>query len=314
MEPETIIRQTLGDKYEILSVIGKGGMATVYKAIQRSLNRPVALKVIHQNLVHDEEFVKRFIREAQVCASLRHPNIITIYDVGSVDTVHYMAMDYLDGLNLREIIQQRGFLGWEETLKYIQPIAEALDYIHKQKVIHRDVKSANIFITNQGQPVLMDFGIVYSAAHEALSQAGTMLGTPEYMSPEQAEGKVKIDGRSDIYSLGVVMFECLTGRLPFHSDNYLSTLVQVIHDKAPSPKIINSTVPEWLNDIVIACLIKDRNLRIQSGRDLSTALKTKQFVDPVYQDNKFLTQKMGSINEGKRNFYPIKLIMIPKKI
>lgn len=276
MEPETIIRQALGDKYKIQSVIGKGGMATVYKAIQINLDRPVALKIVHQNLVHDDEFIKRFIREAQVCSSLNHPNIVTIHDIGSIGTVNYMAMEFLEGMTLRDMVQTHGNIGVEEIIDLIAPIAQALGYIHQRGIVHRDVKSSNIIITSDGRPVLMDFGIVYSEGKESLSQFGTVLGTPEYMSPEQAEGKVKIDGSTDIYSLGVVMFECLTGKLPYHSDNYLSTLVQVIHDNPPSVSSINPRLPEWINSIVNVCLVKDRTMRFSDGTALAKALKKKE--------------------------------------
>jgi uncharacterized protein (TIGR02145 family) len=308
MEPETIIRHALGDKYEILSVIGKGGMATVYKAIQKSLNRPVALKVIHQNLVHDDEFIKRFIREAQVCSSLSHPNIITVYDVGSLDTVHFMSMEFLEGMTLRDMIKIKGNLSADETSGYIIPIAEALDYIHREGIIHRDVKSSNIFITRSGRVLLMDFGIVFSDSYEALSQSGTMLGTPEYMSAEQAEGNLKIDGRSDIYSLGVVLFECLTSRLPFHSDNYISTLHHVIHDPPSSVTSINPQVPKWINSIVTSCLSKDRNKRIQSGSSLSTALKSRQLIKTIPLEDEYGTRKIEtnkvSVKQGVSSNVP----------
>lgn len=303
MEPETIIKLALAGKYEIHSVIGKGGMATVYKAIQTSLGRPVALKIVHQNLVHDDEFVHRFIREAQICASLNHPNIVTIYDVGSVDTVHYMAMEYLEGDTLRKLIQNRNRLSIEDTIRYIVPIAEVLDFMHHQGVIHRDVKSSNIFITKKGRPVLMDFGIVYSEGKESLSRDGSILGTPEYMSPEQIEGKVKIDGRSDIYSLGVILFECLTGQLPFHNENYMGTLHQVLHNAPPSLYNINSKVPVWLNRLVKACLEKDRDWRVQSGQELALALKEKRIPVIPFSRTQQETRKMGSFEASRKEMH-----------
>jgi serine/threonine protein kinase len=278
MEPETIIKQALGSRYEIQSVIGKGGMATVYKAIQKSLNRPVALKVIHQNLAHDEEFISRFLREAQVCASLNHLNIVTIYDVDSVGTVHFISMEYLEGMTLRDLIKSKKNLSAEDTVRYIAPVADVLGFMHRYGLIHRDVKSSNIFITKGGRPVLMDFGIVFSEDRDPLSHDGSILGTPEYMSPEQAEGKVKIDGRSDIYSLGVILFECLTGGLPFHSDNYITTLHHVLHNTPPSVTSINTLVPKWISSIVAACLVKDRSMRIKDGNTLANALRNKEKV------------------------------------
>lgn len=283
MELENLINQALEEKYEIQKVIGRGGMATVYKAIQNSLNRIVALKVIHQNLVHDEEFVGRFLREAQICGQLKHQNIVTVYDFGSIGTVHYMSMEYLEGETLREKIKTRRILGVEETIEYITPIARALGYIHQKGVVHRDVKSSNIFITTDGRPVLMDFGIVYSRTAESLSQYGAVLGTPEYMSPEQADGKIKADGRSDIYSLGVIMFECLTGRLPFKSDNHLSTLHQILHEDPPKVKEFNNTIPAWLAEIIDTCLAKDRSVRIPDGYMLADALSSK--VAPDHHSN-----------------------------
>jgi eukaryotic-like serine/threonine-protein kinase len=278
MESDTIIQEALIDKFEILSVIGRGGMATVYKAIQNSLNRLVALKVIHQNLVHDEEFVGRFLREAEVCGQFNHPNILTVFDCGSTGSVHYMSMEYLDGVTIRDMIRSNGPLNEEELVNYIVPIAQALGFIHIKGIVHRDVKSSNIMVTNEGRPVLMDFGIVYSRSRESLSHYGTVLGTPEYMSPEQAEGKIKVDGRSDIYSLGVIIFECLTGRLPFKSDNHLATLHQILHEEPPSVRSVNPKVPDWLSNIVDACLVKDRSLRISDGMSLANSLLNRRVI------------------------------------
>ncbi len=225
-----LVNHALGDRYEILEEIGRGGMATVYKAIQKSLKRPVALKVVHQNLLHDTEFVARFHREAQLCASLNHPNIVTVHDEGEVSGVHFMAMEYLEGTDLHRLIRSRGRLTPEQTLQYLLPVAEALDYAHGKGYIHRDIKSANIFITGSGRVVLMDFGIAHAAAGTQLTRAGTVIGTPEYMSPEQAEGK-KVDHRTDLYSLGVVMYECLAGRVPFKGDSAITTIYKLLHEQ-----------------------------------------------------------------------------------
>jgi eukaryotic-like serine/threonine-protein kinase len=201
--PETLIRQALNDRYELHEVVGRGGMATVYRAVQKNLNRVVALKIIHQNLVHDTEFISRFIREAQLSASLSHPNIVTVYDVGSVGSVHYMAMEFLEGRDLHQIVRQKGALDHALVVEWMIPVAQALHYIHQKGLVHRDIKSSNIIITKEGRPVLMDFGIAHAADGTKLTQTGTVIGTPEYMSPEQAKGKT-VDHRSDLYSLGVV--------------------------------------------------------------------------------------------------------------
>ncbi|MFT5570602.1 MAG: serine/threonine protein kinase, partial [Cyclobacteriaceae bacterium] len=222
------VQKALQKKYEIDGLVGTGGMAVVYKAVQKTLDRTVAIKVVHQNFVHDKEFIDRFIKEARVAASLNHPNIITIHDVDSVDDVHYMTMEYLDGESLSSKIRRKGTLGATETLKIVLPIAKALNYLHKQGFIHRDVKSSNIYVSNDGRPVLMDFGIVFSG-ESMLSQPGTVLGTPEFMSPEQANGQ-ELSGKSDLYSLGVIMYECLTAQMPFRTDNPLTTVYKVINE------------------------------------------------------------------------------------
>ncbi len=187
LNPDAQIRQALGDRYENLQFIGSGGMATVYKAVQKSLGRTVALKVIHQNLIHDKEFVQRFLREAKMSASLSHSNIVTVYDTGSVGQVHYIAMEYLQGEDLFQKVKRDGALPPEQVTGWFAWLAEALDYIHGQGMLHRDIKSSNILITNTGRPVLMDFGIAHAADGTQLTQSGSVLGTPEYMSPEQTE-------------------------------------------------------------------------------------------------------------------------------
>ncbi len=277
-----IIVEALDAKYEIQEKIGSGGMAVVYKAVQRTLSRPVAIKIVHQNLVHDTEFINRFIKEARVAASLNHPNIITIHDVDSIGQVNYMTMEYLDGEPLSSIIRRKGQLGIAETLKIAIPIAQALDYLHKAGYVHRDVKSSNIFLSKDGRPVLTDFGIVYTN-ESLLSQPGTVLGTPEFMSPEQANGQ-EIDGRSDLYSLGVIMYECLTGRMPFRTDNPLTTVFKVINEPPPEPVSKNPKVPDWLNAQILNLLSKNPNNRVQSGKKLASNLFNKKMISHEFQE------------------------------
>jgi serine/threonine protein kinase len=275
--PETLIRQALGDRYEIGEVVGRGGMATVYRAVQKNLNRVVALKVIHQNLIHDTEFVSRFLREAQLSASLSHPNIVHVYDVGSVGSVHYMAMEFLEGNDLHQMVKQKGALDYDKVVNWMIPVSEALNYIHDRGLVHRDIKSSNIIITREGRPVLMDFGIAHAADGTKLTQTGTVIGTPEYMSPEQAQGKT-VDHRSDLYSLGVVLYECLTGKVPFKGDNPLTTIHKVIYEEHISINHNNYNLPGWLGTIVQKLLAKDKNQRFISGRLLSTALQKNETV------------------------------------
>lgn len=275
--PETLIKQVLGDKYEIIEIIGKGGMANVYKAVQKNLNRPVALKIIHQNLIHDTEFVSRFIREAQLSASLNHPNIVTVYDVGSVGSVHYMAMELLDGEDLHDKIKRYKSIPEKKLTRWMIPIAHALHYIHEKDLIHRDIKSSNILITSEDRPVLMDFGIAHASDGTKLTQSGAIIGTPEYMSPEQAQGK-SLDNRSDLYSLGIVMYECLAGKVPFKGDNPLTTIHQLINDIPPSLSTPNTGISKWLNSVVFKLLAKSPNDRFEHGNLLIQFLQDKKEV------------------------------------
>jgi len=268
---DTKVKLALAGKYEIIRQIGKGGMATVYEAVQKNLNRKVALKVIHLNLIHDEEFLERFHREAQLAASLTHHNIVTIYDEGQENGVHFIAMEYLEGEDLHHLIREKGKLTVKETIEYISPIAEALDYAHSERLIHRDIKSSNIIITIKGRPVLTDFGIAHAATGTKLTQTGTVMGTPEYMSPEQAEGK-EVDNRSDLYSLGVVMYECLTGSVPFKGDNPITVIRKILDEKPIDIKEIIRDVPDWLNEIVIKLLSKNKAERYSTGKELSQSI------------------------------------------
>jgi serine/threonine protein kinase len=276
-----LVKQALGDRYEIQEEIGRGGMATVYRAVQKSLDRTVALKVVHQNLLHDTEFVARFHREAKLCASLSHPNIVTVHDEGEVSGVHFMAMEYLEGHDLRHLIRSRGRLTPEQTLQYLLPVAEALDYAHGRGLIHRDIKSANIFICGSGasttlsgrRVVLMDFGIAHAAAGTQLTKAGTVIGTPEYMSPEQADGRV-VDHRTDLYSLGVVMYECLTGRVPFTSDNAVSTIYKVLNEQPDEAAFGN--IIYRVKVLAMSLLSKNPANRPASGAKTAEAIRLLQ--------------------------------------
>ena len=298
--PDIQVRNALSQKYDIIEVIGRGGMATVYKANQKNLNRIVALKVVHPNLVHDAEFLNRFHREAQLAASLNHPNIVMIYDVGSINGVHFISMEYLDGEDLQSLIKRSGKLSVDDTIHIVAPIAEALDYAHQRGLVHRDVKSANIIITKNRRPVLTDFGIAHASSGTKITIAGTVIGTPEYMSPEQAEGR-EIDGRSDIFSLGVVMFECLTGLVPFKGDNPLTTIHGIIYEATPSIKKFNARIPLWLAEIITNVLSKTPEERLPNGLILSVCLNERRNPStsfkkgPWNSSGKFISRRLASI-------------------
>lgn len=228
-EPELIGKQ-LGN-YTIQSKLGSGGMATVYKAHESSLNRVVAIKVLSPRLSEDTGFIKRFHREAQAAAQLNHPHIVQIYAIGEDQGVHYFAMEYINGRSLSDIKHQKGILPPLEAVGYIKQVADALEDAHKAGLVHRDIKPANIMIDSAGRAKVTDFGIAYvSQAQTKLTQDGAIIGTPEYLSPEQCEGK-PLDGRSDIYSLGVAFYELISGKTPYEADTPVSMLMQIVRGK-----------------------------------------------------------------------------------
>lgn len=268
------LRLALSTKYEILEEIGRGGMAVVYKAIQKNLERVVALKALPPTLIHDKAFLERFHREARSAAKLSHPNIIIVHDEGIEGEIHYIAMEYLMGIDLNRLIQQEGKLSVDDTVEFIAPIASALEYAHNHGLVHRDVKSSNIFIAEPRRPVLTDFGIAHAASGTRLTMDGTILGTPDFMSPEQAAGR-EVDGRSDIYGLGVVLYHALTGRLPFHSDSPLTTIYKLVNETCiPIQQLVS--VPDWLESVVMRCMEKDPVKRIQSGGELAQLLRARR--------------------------------------
>ena len=270
--PETLVRDAMSSEYDIKKELGRGGMAIVYKAIQENLGREIALKVLPQGMTHDRKLLERFHREAKSAAQLNHPHIVTIFDEGELNGVHYMAMEYLNGRDLHEVVQEKGPISAEQAVSLVAPVADALGYAHQEGTIHRDVKSSNVMVTDVGRPVLMDFGIAYAGSEARLTQTGTVLGTPEYMSPEQARGN-EVDARSDLYSLGVVLYESLTGKLPHTGGHPMSVVYKVLHEDYTPPRAIDDSIPEWLEQIVAKLLKKDPEDRYQSGDQAAQALR-----------------------------------------
>lgn len=244
------------EKYEIVGEIGRGGMATVYKARHKVLHSHVAIKVLSSQFTHDGEFLKRFINGARSAASLKHENIIPVYDVGDEKGNYYIVMEYLEGETLEERVKREGAIPEPEIEAIMKPLAGALEYAHTRGVIHRDIKSANIFLVKGGRVVLMDFDIAKASDTTLnLTQDGTLLGTPAYMSPEQARGE-KTDHRSDIYSFGVVLYEMATGRLPFQGENTFSILNQIATTDPAPPREFNPKLGGELGDRILWCMEK----------------------------------------------------------
>ena len=264
--------KTIGN-YQIMDELGRGGMAIVYRAYQPSLNRYVAIKALPPQLSYDQQFIERFQREAQAAAGLRHPNIVVIHDVGHQDGIYYIVMEYLEGHTLKQIIEQQGSLPPDRVAHIVEQIATALDYAHGEGFVHRDVKPSNIFVGQGDHVTLTDFGIAKAASEtEQLTRTGMLMGTPEYMSPEQAGG-AEVDHRSDLYALGVVLYQMLVGRVPFRGTTPHATLHAVIYEPPPPPRYINPKISPAVEAVILKAISKHPERRYQRGADLASALK-----------------------------------------
>jgi eukaryotic-like serine/threonine-protein kinase len=266
------VPRVLSGRYELVHLIARGGMAEVYRARDRQLDRPVALKILFPELSVDRSFVERFRREAQAAANLSHPNIVPVFDWGEDEGTYYIVMEFVDGRTLSSILRSAGELHPDRAAEIAADVAGALAYAHRHQVVHRDVKPGNILITNEGAVKVTDFGIARALnTEESLTQTGAVMGTATYFSPEQAEG-IGVDARSDIYSLGVVLFEMVTGRPPFLGDTPVAVASKHVREHPPVPREINPTVPPDLEAIILKCLAKSPEYRYASGEDLRADL------------------------------------------
>ncbi len=296
-----IIGRTIANRYEIINKTGVGGMATVYMAKDKVLNRNVAIKVLKDEFTTDDEFVKRFNSEAQSAASLSHPNIVSIYDVGNEDGIYYIVMELVRGKTLKQIITEEGALPWKWSVNIAMQIASALETAHKNNIVHRDIKPHNIIITEDGVAKVTDFGIAKAVSNSTITAFGTTIGSVHYFSPEQAKGGYT-DAKSDIYSLGVVMYEMLTGKVPFDSDTSVSVALKHMQEPPVPPMQINENIPKAVNDIILKAMEKEPMARYQTAtemlRDLSQALKDPNgdFVEEQNFDDG-LTRRMGAITD-----------------
>lgn len=271
-----LVGKVIGNRYEILEKIGEGGMATVYKARCNILKRYVAVKVLREEFKTDEEFIRRFNTEAQAAASLTHPNIVSIFDVGHEDNIYYIVMELVQGKTLKEIINEDGVLPWKWSVNIAIQVASALETAHKNNIVHRDIKPHNIIITEDGIAKVTDFGIAKAVSNSTITAFGTTIGSVHYFSPEHARGGYT-DAKSDIYSLGVVMYEMLTGRVPFDADTPVSIALKHMQEKPVEPMKLNPSIPFAINKIIMKAMEKEPSLRYQNAtemlKDLSMALK-----------------------------------------
>ena len=295
----------LGNRYEILEKIGNGGMAMVFKAKDQVLNRYVAIKILRDEFTTDEEFIKRFSIEAQAAASITHPNIVSVFDVGNEGNLYYIVMELIKGKTLKEIIIEEGAaLPWKWSTNIAIQIASALETAHRNNIVHRDIKPHNIIITEDGIAKVTDFGIAKAVSNSTITAFGSTIGSVHYFSPEHARGGYT-DSKSDLYSLGVVMYEMLTGRVPFDADTPVSVALKHMQEEPTSPDEINPSIPSAINDIILKAMRKDTTLRYQSAtemlRDLNMALKDPEgdFVDNSKYADEDATRAIPTLNNEK---------------
>lgn len=292
--------RVLGNRYEIIKKIGNGGMATVYKATDLVLKRYVAVKILRDEFTTDEEFIRRFETEAQSAARLVHPNIVSIFDVGVDNGIYYIVMELIQGKTLKQIILgERGPLPWKWSVNVAIQIASALEMAHKNNIIHRDIKPHNIIITEDEIAKVTDFGIAKAVSNSTITAFGTTIGSVHYFSPEHARGGYT-DAKSDLYSLGVVMYEMVTGKVPFDADTPVSVALKHMQEEPVPPIEVNTNLPEAVNKIILKSLKKDPMLRYQTStellQDLRTALKNPSgdFVEELDFDPTAKTQKIST--------------------
>jgi eukaryotic-like serine/threonine-protein kinase len=264
--------RVLSGRYELVHLVARGGMAEVYRAHDRLLDRPVALKVLFPELSVDRTFVERFRREAQAAANLSHPNIVPVFDWGEDSGTYFIVMEFIDGRPLSSILRTAGPLHPDRAAEIAADVALALDYAHRHGVVHRDIKPGNVLITDEGQVKVTDFGIARAVnTDESLTQTGAVMGTATYFSPEQAEG-LGVDSRSDIYSLGVVLYEMVAGRPPFVGDSPVSVASKHVREQAPAPRQFNPSIPLDLEAIILKCMAKSPEYRYATSVDLRVDL------------------------------------------
>lgn len=268
-----LIGKRINGRYKLLEMVGGGGMANVYLAQDMILEREVALKILRMDFNNDEEFIKRFNREAQSATSLTHPNIVSIYDVGEDGDIYYIVMEYVRGLTLKQYIQKFYPVPIEKALDILKQITSALSQAHHNGIIHRDIKPQNILIDDHGNVKITDFGIALALSATNITQTNAVLGSVHYLSPEQARGGMA-NNKSDIYSLGIVMFELLTGRLPFSGESAVSIALKHLQSETPSPKRWNPSIPQSVENIILKATAKDSYYRYETVDEMEDDIRS----------------------------------------
>lgn len=294
MSELNLIGTTLG-RFEILSELGRGGMAVVYKARQTDLDRVVALKILPPGMTHDASYVARFRQEARSAARLEHPHIMPIYEVGEANGLHYIAMKFIQGRTLKDLAEHEGALPVARAAQILAQVGDALDHAHRQGVIHRDIKPSNIMITTEGWAFLTDFGLARGTGSTTggLTMAGTVMGTPEYMSPEQAQGLPNVGPPTDIYALGVVLYELLTGAFPFKADTPMGMLAARLLQAPIPPRDVRGDLPSPVEDVVMRALARKPEARFASAAEMVAALRAAAGIGAAASAQRPVTPQAG---------------------
>lgn len=291
-ENDSYIGKTLDGRYEIMNIIGEGGMAIVYRALDHRLNRYVAVKIMRSEMAADEEFRRRFNAESQAVAMLSHPNIVAVYDVSRSETMEYIVMELIDGITLKQYMDKRGMLAWREAVHFSKQIAKALTQAHERGIIHRDIKPQNIMLLRDGTIKVADFGIAALESEVDEKPDGQAIGSIHYIAPEQARGESP-DARSDIYSLGVLMYEMLTGNVPYTGDTLGEIAIKHMQHAPTSPCKINPDIPEALERITLKAMASRIDQRYQSAAELLGDLDQLTTVKPQPESEEPVTQEQG---------------------
>jgi serine/threonine-protein kinase len=303
-----MLNNVLKNRYQILEKIGGGGMAIVYKAKDTLLNRNVAIKVLKSSLTENIDFIKRFNNEAKSIASLSHVNVIPVYDIGEEKGTYYIVMEYVDGLTLDKFIHEKGKLDVDESINFALQICSAMKHAHYNGVIHRDIKPENVLLADNNVAKVVDFGISKTSTTTTMTQSGIVMGSVQYISPEQAKGESS-DQRSDIYSFGITFYEMLTGILPFNADNAYAIALKHIQDEAIPPKEINKNIPDEINNIIMKSIEKNPVFRYQNTSEIIIDLKEFQInsYDNKTSKNSIskTRQKEDSVNKNKSDIKSI---------
>ena len=317
--------QKINDRYEIIRSIGEGGMANVYLGYDTILDRNVAIKVLRGDLSNDEKFVRRFQREALSASSLAHPNIVEMYDVGEDNGLYYIVMEYIEGKTLKQLLKKRGTLTLSEAIDIMLQLTDGMAHAHDSYIIHRDLKPQNIMIKDDGQIKITDFGIAMALNSTQLTQTNSVMGSVHYLPPEQASGK-GCTIKSDIYSMGIIFYELLSGSLPFRGDNAVEIALKHMRDPLPSLREDNPAIPQSIENIIRKATAKNPKNRYEDARsmheDLLTALDDDRMDEPVYQykypehetDNTKRIKKLENIEEKKESEEEDKTGEVAKKI